>query len=99
MDLLAIVDGRIIIGEAKKGSILQEKAADELPWLRALAEIADAITADEVILATATTWKQNTLTRINEVFSTHRIRPRIVELGNGADIGSDDTAGNQALRG
>ena len=91
LDLLALVDGRLIIGEAKKGNCLESTATRETRWLNDLADIAEAITADEVIFATATTWQPSTLTHVDEVFSSRRIEPRIVELGNGAGTGADDT--------
>lgn len=92
LDLLALVDGHIIIGEAKEGGSLKSKAGNEVPWLNALADIAEAITADGVLFATATTWKPKTLERINEVFSSRRIETRIVELGPEAGSGIGGTS-------
>jgi len=90
LDLLALVDGRILIGEAKKGNRLESTATRERRWLNDLADIADAITADEVILATATEWRPNTQKYVSEVFASRRIRPLIIELGHGGTSASDE---------
>ena len=92
LDLLALVDGRIVIGEAKKGNRLESTAKQERIWLNDLADIADAITADEVILATSTQWRPNTLTYVSDVFASRRITPRIIQLGVGGTIASDDAS-------
>ena len=91
LDLLALVDGRIVIGEAKKGDRLKSTATKERRWLNTLAGIADAITADEVAFATATEWRPDTLTRIGEVFESRRIEQRIIQLGNGGTTAPGDT--------
>jgi len=91
LDLLALVDGRIVIGEAKKGNRLESTATRERRWLNDLADIADAITADEVALATSTEWRPNTLTYVSEVFESRRIKPRVIQLGVGGTTASDDT--------
>ena len=91
LDLLALVDGRVIIGEAKKGDRLANTAREEVRQIRNLAEIAESITADEVVFATADAWRPATRCRIAEEFSNYRIGGRLVELGSGVDNGAANT--------
>jgi len=71
IDLLAIADGRIVIGEAKTGNALQPKARAEIAWLERFARIAGAITADEVVFATASSaWRPETTARIQQAFKS-----------------------------
>jgi len=69
IDLLAIADGRIIVGEAKTGDKLQDTAKAESAWLGRIERLASAVVADEVIFATAApAWRPPTLARINLAF-------------------------------
>ena len=79
LDLWALVDGRIVIGEAKSGERIKEGAAKEREWLARLANMAEAITADEVVFATAATWRDQTRTRIEAAFQNHRAKARSME--------------------
>lgn len=80
LDLLAVVDGRIVLGEAKVGDRLQDTAQKELDWLRRFASIADHLTADEVVFATADqSWREVTVERIHTVFESTRSRVRLLE--------------------
>ena len=79
LDLWALVDGRIVIGEAKSGDRIKTNAAKEQEWLQRLANVAEAITADEVAFATATSWRQQTRTYITVAFQNHRAEVRLME--------------------
>lgn len=79
LDLWALVDGRIVIGEAKSGDRIKRNAAKEQEWLQRLANVAEAITADEVAFATATSWRQQTRTYIKAAFQHHRAEVRLME--------------------
>jgi hypothetical protein len=69
IDLLAIADGRIVIGEAKTGNAIQPTAQAERAWLAHVARLAMAIAADEVVFATASpTWRPATAARILQAF-------------------------------
>ena len=91
LDLLALVDGRIVLGEAKKGNCLESTAKQERRWLNDLADIADAITADEVVFATAIEWRPETLRYISEACTSRQVKSRIIQLGHGRNIASGDT--------
>lgn len=90
LDLLSLVDGRIFIGEAKKGKRLKSTATEERRWLKGIADIADAITADEVVFATAEEWRPQTLEYVREVFANRRIEPLVIQLGVDGTAASDD---------
>ena len=69
IDLLAISDGRIVIGEAKTGNVIQPTAKAETVWLGQVARLATAIAADEVVFATASpAWRPATADRILQAF-------------------------------
>lgn len=79
LDLWALVDGRVVIGEAKSGVRIKKNAAKEQEWLRRLADVAKAITADVVVFATATSWREQTRTHIHAAFQNHRAEVRLME--------------------
>ena len=68
-----------MIGEAKSGDRIKKTAAKEQEWLRRLADVAEAVTADEVVFATATSWREQTRTRIHAAFQNHRSEVRLME--------------------
>lgn len=69
IDLLAICDGRIILGEAKTSDHLHSTASAERAWLSRFSSVANAICADEAVFATASAgWRQPTIERIHEAF-------------------------------
>jgi hypothetical protein len=53
VDLWAIIDGLIVIGEAKKSQSLERTDRDEKSRCRALHTLTEAITADKFVMATA----------------------------------------------
>lgn len=53
VDLWAIADGQIIIGEAKKNDRLESTAARERARCTALRALAQAMTADKFVMATS----------------------------------------------
>ena len=67
-----------MIGEAKSGDRIKTNAAKEQEWLRRLADVAEAITADEVVFATATSWREQTRTYIDAAFQNHRAEVRFM---------------------
>src|ERR1700694_3800086 len=61
IDLLVIADGRVIVGEAKTTDGLEATTKKEREKLGRLATVAEAVTADEVVLATTmATWQSTT---------------------------------------
>jgi hypothetical protein len=61
VDLWAIADGQILIGEAKKSDKLVKTAKDERARCNALRALATAITADQFVMATSSgQWSQRT---------------------------------------
>ena len=69
IDMLAISNGRIIIGEAKVGSTVKDSGPKERAWLKKLAAVATALAVDEVVFATATEWKERTRGAITAAFN------------------------------
>lgn len=69
IDLLVIADGRIMLGEAKKGDVLDGTKKAENEWLRRLKRVCEAVHADRVVFATACEdWAPTTRDRITGAF-------------------------------
>ena len=67
VDLWAIVDGRIVIGEAKKGDVLAETESEEITRCAALLRLARDLSADEFVMASgANRWKERTQRAVEE---------------------------------
>ncbi|MBR7828692.1 hypothetical protein KDK95_20455 [Actinospica sp. MGRD01-02] len=61
VDLWAIVDGRIVIGEAKKGDVLAGTQDEETGRCAALLRLARELSADEFVMASgASRWRERT---------------------------------------
>ena len=61
VDLWAIADGQILIGEAKKSDKLEKTAKDERARCTALEALTTAVTADQFVMATSSgRWSQRT---------------------------------------
>jgi len=61
VDLWAIVDGRIVIGEAKKGDVLAETEDEEIARCAALLRLARDLSAVEFVMASgASRWRERT---------------------------------------
>jgi hypothetical protein len=70
LDLLVIADGKIGLGEAKKGSRLDDTAKKEEQRLRNLKRLCHVVHADFVVFATASDdWSTTTKGRIASVFA------------------------------
>ena len=65
--------------QAKSGDRIKKTAAKENEWLRRLADVAKAITADAVVFATAASWREPTRSRIEAVFRNHRSEATFME--------------------
>jgi hypothetical protein len=79
IDLWAIVDGKILIGEAKTIDQLDPDRARERAAARRLAEVAAAVTADEVIMATtAPDWNPTTVDTMNNALRHHGLLLRML---------------------
>jgi hypothetical protein len=83
IDLWAVVDGKILIGEAKTVDQLDPDRATERASARRLAEVAAAVTADEVIMATtAPDWNPTTIDMMNNALRHRGLLLRVLtELG------------------
>ncbi len=79
IDMWVIVDGRIIIGEAKTIDRLGESATEENQSISGLLRLGEGLTADEVVFATTEKWKETTKNRVNRIFGKSRVRPRFLE--------------------
>ncbi|MEY9934169.1 hypothetical protein ABH926_008833 [Catenulispora sp. GP43] len=67
VDLWAIVDGRIVIGEAKKGDKLDESPDAEIERCRRLKRLVHDLTADELVMATADKhWSPRTIDNLEQ---------------------------------
>ena len=77
IDLLAFVEGRILMGEAKSGDRLEDNERREREVIQRLRRIADAITAHEVVFATTSPgWSSTTERLIRGEF--RRIQRRLL---------------------
>lgn len=89
LDLCLIVDGRIIVGEAKSNGILKAEHGTQEAAQR-LVRAAQVLTADEVVLATSCRrWAKDTYELVNEAIASHWSsgpQPRLVVLTN---VGTD----------
>ena len=86
VDLLALVDGRIIIGEAKTGDQLKNTKRLEQQWLNRFADVAEGIAGDEVVFATANIWREVTRERIEATCANRPFALRILELGESSRL-------------
>lgn len=67
VDLWAIIDGRIVIGEAKISDRLEPTKHAEVRRCAALKGLIDDLSADEFVMATAgPVWDRRTETLVNE---------------------------------
>jgi hypothetical protein len=79
VDLWAIIDGREIVGEAKTDDRLDPQRTKERKAASRLAEVAAAVAADEVILATtASAWNPTTITTMNAALTPHSLPLRVL---------------------
>ena len=61
VDLWAVADGRIVLGEAKKGDVLAETQDEEAARCAALLRLARDLSADEFVMASgASRWRERT---------------------------------------
>lgn len=70
VDLWAIVDGQIVLGEAKKSHLLEKTDREEKSRCKALRALAEAITADQFVMATASSeWGTRTRSNVSNLIS------------------------------
>lgn len=90
IDLWSVVDGRIVLGEAKLGKQLGASVGERCKKARRLRRAADALTADTLLLATAaSSWSPSSIATIEEAFAGSRceidvcvrVDPHVVETG------------------
>ncbi len=75
LDLLAIADGRLLVGEAKISPKLASRARQETVWLKKLDHVCQSIGVDELVFATsAAEWAEPTRSRIYEQFAHSKVR-------------------------
>lgn len=98
IDLLAIADGRLFIGEAKTADVLQKTKKGELKWLHRFAGVATALTTDEVVFATAAgKWSPRTSGAIRGVFKGGPTVRLLAGLSDGAEDGQGSDAARNDL--
>lgn len=79
VDILAIADGRVIVGEAKLNDFLCKSKREEVDWLHRFRTCAEALTADEVVFATAAkSWREVTAERIASAFDGSQVAVRLL---------------------
>jgi hypothetical protein len=78
IDMLALVNGNIMLGEAKATDRLGKTDAEERAVVRKLVRVAEAITAHELVIATTKRWSSATA-RILQDESKGRVRLQIIE--------------------
>lgn len=80
VDILAIADGRLIVGEAKANDALGKTKREEVQWLRQFRAFAEALTAEEVVFATgANSWREITAQRIDSAFHDSGVMVRTLD--------------------
>lgn len=81
IDLWAIVDGRIVIGEAKTGDLLSEDGKNDDQVAARLFRVADAVTADELVFATTqSAWRPKSKAAITaEAANWPKVGVRVIE--------------------
>jgi hypothetical protein len=73
IDLWGIIDGRIILGEAKTSNQLEATAPKRTEKVRELKRAAEALTADTLVLATAaSSWAPSSIDAIKKAFAGAR---------------------------
>jgi hypothetical protein len=88
IDLWAVIDGQVVVGEAKTVDRLHRTRAGERRIAARLAGVAEAITADQVVLATtAPAWNEQSVALMHGALERSGIPLRqLVDLGaNSAD--------------
>ena len=91
IDICSVIDGRIVIGEAKSNTTLRgDKSTEDVA--RRLAHAAQLLSADEIVLATRRTrWTKGVVSAVNEAISnswTKGPQPTVRVL---TKVGSGDT--------
>ena len=82
VDICCIVDGALLVGEAKTANVLDKKRKEERMLIANYRELAADLGASAVVFATmAATWDKVTKNAIDQAFSGDAIRPII--LGGG----------------
>ena len=82
IDLWALVDGAIVIGEAKLGDQLEATDNSEKKRCRALRQIAEALSIDEFVMATgAVDWRTRTKSNVDDTIGVDVPVRWISELG------------------
>ena len=77
VDLLALADGRIIVGEAKSNGKLGKTAEEERHAASKLRRVAEAATADMIVFATTEeNWSDATMANVSEAFKGSSIAIR-----------------------
>lgn len=79
LDLLAMADGRIIVGEAKRSQRLADTLTNERSVLTRVLRAAEHATADRIVLATTTTWRDETKQVIDQALGTSRFEIQLLE--------------------
>src|SRR5262249_22839518 len=83
IDLWGVVDGLILLGEAKTGADLAASSAKRTKKARRLRRAADALSADTLVLATAASaWSESSISAIEDAFSGSRCQ---IEVRVGVD--------------
>ncbi len=89
LDFLVLRDGQLMIGEAKIGDKLDNSERGERRALRKLANLADSLGADRVVLASSPGWREQTQNYIQQVQRDRKIEFRdLARMSPGARLPS-----------
>ena len=79
-DIWMIIDGDVLVGEAKSNGTLGSTARLAAKEAKKYRTLADILTEDRVVFASSTPWDQVSRTAIADTFTSHRVRPEMIEL-------------------
>jgi hypothetical protein len=79
-DIWMIIDGRIILGEAKVNGSLGSSPKKRAAEAKKYKELADLFSADAVVFASSTGWEDTSQAAIQDAFRFHRIVPQLISV-------------------
>jgi hypothetical protein len=79
VDIWAIINGRIVLGEVTASDVLEKTKAQEVERISRISRLVEDLTADQVVFATsARSWSARTLLSIHRVEKDTGIRPTLM---------------------
>ena len=81
-DLWMVIDGAIIIGEAKRGGTLGSTAAARKRVAQRYPTLAQLLTADRVVFASDAEWQTTSRNAVDSAFARSSIVPEFIRVGD-----------------